>query len=136
LNVIDQPLPTYIARSSVSIDSKIKQLQAELQYKVQTFDNTRREHQHNCEQQQTRIKQLVQQFDPLDVESRSDLLSSSSELTCRHPSIEVTIPSNHVHQILEKLQPIVDVNTHVNVRTNVEHSSASSINNTDLIDLN
>ena len=47
------------------IDSKIKQLQSELQHKVQTFDGKRLDARDEYGQQ-TAIKRLVKQFDPLN----------------------------------------------------------------------
>ena len=53
-----------VVRSSPQIDSKIKQLQSELQHKVQNFDGPRRDLREELAAEQTtnNIQQLMQQF--------------------------------------------------------------------------
>ncbi len=99
------------------VDSKIKQLQSELQYKVQTFDGKRIDPRDDCGSQME-IKRLVKQFDPLDesnkIEKNSDDLFSSlpvafrpatsPTITERHPSIMDAIPANRVTAILQNIQ--------------------------------
>ena len=89
-----------VVRSSPQIDSKIKQLQSELQHKVQNFDGKRIDPREEYGQQQTEIKKLVKQFDPL-----CDPTSASpTSMPQRHPSIYQHIPNNHVNNILQNLQ--------------------------------
>jgi hypothetical protein len=66
------------------IDSKIKQLQSELQQKVQIFDGKRIDPRHDYGQQSTEIKKLVKQFDPLNDGQTNEQyrLNSSMSTSC------------------------------------------------------
>ncbi|UJR09433.1 hypothetical protein I4U23_013673 [Adineta vaga] len=123
LNVINTPLATPTPRQTPQIDSKIKQLQTELQFKVQTFDGKRIDPRNEYGEQQTEIKRLVQQFDPLNdlndtpktyrhpsttftsvpLIHRSEQKPTSSTVN-RHPSIYESIPRNRVTAVLQNLQ--------------------------------
>ncbi|CAF3909211.1 unnamed protein product [Adineta steineri] len=103
LEVIEKPLIPESFRQSPQIDSKIKHLQNELQNKIQTFDNKRIDPREEYTEEQQEIKQLVQQFDPFDqantVSFRSDI-----NISDRHPSLNETIPSNCVNNVLKNIQ--------------------------------
>jgi len=121
--VINTPLATPIPRQSPQIDSKIKKLQSELQFKVQTFDGKRTDPRDEYGQQQTEIKKLVEIFDPLDDSNYSNRINknfndsfssmpiilrsderSSSNMVDRHPSLYEAIPTNRVSSVLQNIQ--------------------------------
>jgi hypothetical protein len=85
------------------VASKIKQLQNELQHKIQTFDSKHFDPRDEYDEQQKIIEQLVQQFDPLH-DSTSVAFRSEINISDRHPSIYETIPINCVNTILKNLQ--------------------------------
>ncbi len=118
--MINTPLSSPTSRPNNPIDSKIKQLQSELQQKVQIFDGKRLDPRGEYGQQ-TEIKKLVKQFDPLDDSNKnqqnSDHLFSSMPITLRtnnkpsspnisdrHPSLFESIPTNHVNAALKNIQ--------------------------------
>ena len=120
LDVINKSVPSPTARSTAQIDPRIKQLQSELKLKVQTFGGKRIDPREECGPP-TEIRKLVKQFDPLDdndddSKSNKDLLSSTSPVTLRlnhkptsnicdrHPSLNETIPNNHVSSLLQNIQ--------------------------------
>jgi len=140
--VINTPLPTPTSRQINPIDSKIKQLQNELQQKVQIFEG-KRIGPGNDYGQQTEIKKLVKQFDPLDdsnkIEKNSDDLFSSSPVLFRsnnklspnmsqnHPSVFETIPTNNVTNILQNIKTNYGTTTsRFNLRTS--HSMPQQTN--------
>jgi copper chaperone CopZ len=93
--------------------SKIKQLQNELQHKIQTFDNQRGDPRDEYGEQQKQIKKLVQQFDPLN---ESVTFRSDANISDRHPSLYETIPSNCVNNVLRNIQTNYGTNTRVNLK--------------------
>lgn len=113
--MINTPLATPNSRQTPQIDSKIKQLQSTLQYKVQTFDGKRLNPRDECGPQ-NEIKKLVKQFDPLDDSNQIEEFSSSmpvafrsndkllSNISERHPSLLETIPTNRVTAVLQNIQ--------------------------------
>lgn len=104
LNVIHSAATPPVARPPIQIDSKIKQLQSTLQHKVQNFDGKRIDPRDEYGQQQTEIKRLVKQFDPLNDSATSPPSRQSPSMPQRHPSIYQHIPNNHVNHILQNLQ--------------------------------
>lgn len=126
LEVIQSSQPTTTFRSTIQVNPKIKQIQTELKHKVQNFDGPRRDLREELAAEQTtnNIQQLMQQFDPLENDSTED------QLTNRHPSLIETIPTNHVHQILQTIQSTYGTNSRA--KTN----SSDKTNSFDLIDLN
>lgn len=104
LNVIQRAATPPAARPPIQIDSKIKQLQSTLQHKVQNFDGKRIDPRDEYGQQQTEIKRLVKQFDPLNDSATSPPSRQSPAMPQRHPSIYQHIPNNHVNNILQNLQ--------------------------------
>jgi hypothetical protein len=118
--VINTPLSSPTTRSNNPVDSKIKQLQSELQQKVQIFDGKRVDPRGEYGQQ-TEIKKLVKQFDPLDdsnkneqnsddlfssmpITFRTNNKSSSLNISERHPSLFESIPTNRVNSVLKNIQ--------------------------------
>ena len=148
-------MPSQMTRPTPQIDSKIKQLQTELQYRVQTFDSARTDPRHEYGEEQREIKKLVQQFDPFDADQflfnvkpvnitntapiDSDEALSPIDRNNRHPSLLETIPTNHVSQILQNIQSNYGTNIRPTTTTNLSPRSpatASDTNPSDLIDLN
>ena len=155
LDVIQRPPSSPITRATPQIDSKIKQLQTELQYRVQTFDGPRIDPRHEYGEQQKEIKKLVQQFDPFDADQylptakQPDITNTASidsdealspiERSHRHPSLLETIPTNHVHQILQNIQSNYGTNirsTTASLYPRPSTTTAPDPNTSDLIDLN
>jgi len=118
--VINTPLSSPTTRLNNPVDSKIKQLQSELQQKVQIFDGKRVDPRGEYGQQ-TEIKKLVKQFDPLDdsnkneqnsddlfssmpITFRTNNKSSSLNISERHPSLFESIPTNRVNSVLKNIQ--------------------------------
>ncbi|CAF4142608.1 unnamed protein product, partial [Adineta steineri] len=149
LNVINTPLATPVQRQVPQIDSKIKQLQSELQYKVQTFDGKRTDPRDEYGQQQTEIKKLVKQFDPLDddtnflnkptknvntsftsmpVNFRSNEKPISNTVD-RHPSIYETIPTNRVTAVLNNIQTNYGTTNRFTLRPTYSMQQPQSNNN-------
>ncbi|CAF0891545.1 unnamed protein product [Adineta ricciae] len=128
LDVVQVPSAPEPSRLSPKIDSKIKQLQSELQYKVQIFDGKRINPREEYGEEQTEIKTLVQQFDPLN-ESSAVLFRSDINAADRHPSLNEHIPTNYVNNVLRNIQSTYGTNTRMNPRTThpVQHASHSSL---------
>ncbi|CAF1216909.1 unnamed protein product [Adineta ricciae] len=128
LDVVQVPSVAEPSRSSPKIDSKIKQLQSELQYKVQIFDGKRIDPREEYGEEQTEIKTLVQQFDPLN-ESSAVLFRSDINVADRHPSLNEHIPTNCVNNVLRSIQTTYGTNTRMNPRTThpVQHASHLSL---------
>ncbi|CAF0783895.1 unnamed protein product [Adineta ricciae] len=135
LNVINTPLATPVPRQTPQIDSKIKQLQSELQHKVQTFDGKRTDPRNEYGEQQTEIKRLVKQFDPLDDSNSSPMINRTpntsftsmpinlrleqrltSHSIGRHPSIHEAIPANRVTTLLQNIQTNFGTTSRVSAR--------------------
>ncbi len=142
LNVVNTSSAPETLRPTPQIDSKIKQLQNELQYKVQTFDNKRPDPRDEYREQQKQIKKLVQQFDPLN---DSVTFRSDANISDRHPSLYETIPTNHVNNVLRNIQTNYGTNTRINLKSNFGYSSSTSdfdplasseTNESNLIDFN
>ncbi|CAF3769514.1 unnamed protein product [Rotaria sp. Silwood1] len=148
LNVIHTPVTPPIQRQTPQIDSKIKQLQNELQYKVQTFDNKRIDPRNEYGQQQREIKKLVEQFDPLDDSNYSNkpkrnsneyfpsmpvIFRSddkiSSHISDRHPSVYETIPTNYVNNVLHNIQTTYGTTSRINLRSTYSMQTKSQENN-------
>ncbi|CAF1217920.1 unnamed protein product [Rotaria sordida] len=147
LNVINTSVTSPIQRQTPQIDSKIKQLQDELQYKVQTFDNKRIDprNEYGQQQQQKEIKKLVEQFDPLDDSNKIKTNSNeyfstipihfrsddklSSNTSDRHRSIYETIPTNYVNNVLQNIQTIYGTTSRSNLRSTYSIQSKSQENN-------
>lgn len=124
------------SRRSPQIDSKIKQLQTELQNKTQRFDNKRLDPRDDYGEQQKEIKKLVQQFDPLEnassVRFRSDILASD-----RHPSLFETIPANCVTNVLKTLQTTTRNNLkYSDLNSTIDNLPLPQTNESNLIDFN
>ncbi|CAF3760774.1 unnamed protein product [Rotaria magnacalcarata] len=148
LNVINTPVPPPVQRQTPQIDSKIKQLQNELQYKVQTFDGKRLDPRNEYGQEKKEIKKIVEQFDPLDDpnyfgranKNSNGLLTSipvsfrteqklPSNTYDRHPSIYETIPTNHVNNVLQNIHSIYGTPNRLNFRATVSMQQKSQENN-------
>ncbi|CAF1506762.1 unnamed protein product [Rotaria sordida] len=146
LNVINTSVTPSTQRQTPQIDSKIKQLQDELQYKVQTFDNKRIDPRNEYgQQQQKEIKKLVEQFDPLDDSNKIKTNSNeyfstipihlrsddklSSNTSDRHRSIYETIPTNYVNNVLQNIQTIYGTTSRSNLRSTYSIQSKSQENN-------
>ncbi|CAF1302810.1 unnamed protein product [Adineta steineri] len=149
LNVIYTPLATPVQRQVPQIDSKIKQLQSELQYKVQTFDGKRTDPRDEYGQQQTEIKKLVKQFDPLDDDTNylnkpTKNVNTSftsmpvtfrptekpiSNTVDRHPSIYETIPTNRVTAVLKNIQTNYGTTNRFTLRPTYSMQQPQSNNN-------
>ena len=155
LDVIQTRMPSRMTRLTPQIDSKIKQLQTELQYRVQTFDSPRTDPRHEYGEEQKEIKKLVQQFDPFDADqflfnAKSVSITNTAPIDSdealypidrsnRHPSLLETIPTNHVSQILQNIQSNYGTNIRPTTTTNLyprSPATASDTNPSDLIDLN
>ena len=78
LNVIHSEVVTPTPRPVPQIDAKIKRLQDELQYKVQTFDGKRLNPRDEFGEQQSDIRRLVRQFDPLCDDNELKLTHSTN----------------------------------------------------------
>ncbi|CAF2797276.1 unnamed protein product [Rotaria sp. Silwood2] len=147
LNVINTSSTPPIQRSTPQIDSKIKQLQYELQYKVQTFDSKRIDPRNEYGQQKE-IKKLVEQFDPLDdpyysnkIKKNSNEYVSSMAVTFRfddkllsntsdrHPSVYEAIPTNCVNNVLQNIQTTYGTASRTNLRSTYSMQTKSQENN-------
>jgi len=92
LNEIRTPIISETPRQIPQIDSKIKRLQNELKYKIQTCDTKRLNPRDEYGEEQKEIKKkLVQIFNPIN-ESNSVKFRSDINLIDRHPSIHEIIP--------------------------------------------
>jgi len=136
--VVKTPLNNEIPRQTSQIDSKIKQLQNELQYKIQRFDTKRVDPRDEYGEKQNEIKKLVQQFDPLE-NGNSVTFRSDINTTDRHPSIFESIPANCVNNVLRNLQTNYGKNTRMNfkqISSDFDPLTSSETNQSNLIDFN
>ncbi|CAF3332046.1 unnamed protein product [Rotaria socialis] len=148
LNVINTLVTPPVQRQTPQIDSKIKQLQNELQHKVQTFDGKRLDPRNEYGQEKKEIKKIVEQFDPLDdpnyfgrANKNSNEFLASMPVTFRteeklpsntydrHPSIYETIPTNHVNNVLQNIHSIYGTPNRLNLRATVSMQHKSQENN-------
>lgn len=132
LNVINTPASSSASTNrlpATQVESKIKQLQNTLKEKVQTFDGKRVDPREELGQQ-SEIKRLVKQFDPLDEKTsqgyspssssvilRSNLNKSIGDLTDRHPSLFESIPTNRVANVLQNLQANYGTTTRTHLKS-------------------
>ncbi|CAF4053363.1 unnamed protein product [Rotaria sp. Silwood2] len=129
--------------TTLQINSKIKQLQNELQYKVQTFNNKPIDPHHEYNEEQKEINKLIEQFDPLNNSNnvnqiKSMTFHSDMNRSDRHPSISETIPTNYVNNMLKNIQSNYEINTQLNSKPNnpaqQNSYSSSETNGSNLID--
>jgi hypothetical protein len=148
--VTNTPLSPQTPRLTPPKDSRIKQLQNELQHKIQTFDSKRIDPRDDYGEQEKEMKHLVKQFDPFDDDNDPDNtnLGDTIDLFDRHSSIYETIPTNRVNNVLRDIQSNYGTQSRVNLRpTNSTQPvrlspptnnrlSPTETNESNLIDLN
>ncbi|CAF4634372.1 unnamed protein product [Rotaria sp. Silwood1] len=125
------------ARSTtLQINSKIQQLQNELQYKLQTFNNKPINPHDEYDEKQNDINKLIEQFDPFNNsnnvnKTKQTTFHSDIDRSNRHSSISETIPPNYVNNMLSNIQ----LNSKPNNSAQPNSYSSSETNGSNLIDL-
>ncbi|CAF0811124.1 unnamed protein product [Rotaria sordida] len=143
-NIDENPLLPFSMESNVNkihetprskklqINSKIKQLQNELQSKVQTFNNKPIDPRDEYDKEQTEVNKLIEQFDPFnnsnDVNKTKPMIFHSDMVTSNcHLPISETIPTNYVKNIQSNYETNTQFNSKPDYSAEQNSHSSSSI---------